>query len=540
MASLPGDHQFQSSLRSPARDAYDSRSCAITRGSVPNDMVAFGSQHGSAGPGLVQQRFATIQYPGTKELLVPRDGVTPGWNEEFINLIAQHKRSHILREEPPTLQHFIQAAPSIDLRLLQHMHSTAVKEWQQENTDVFYILRNSVNLAGPHNKTDLAMIEQNFCFNDLRDGKGFLEFVTGFKPEGSVRIQASYLRALDTKLSASATLTQVQVHCDALLCTWQKIRGNSIDHPEAFYHYLLESFPLEPESGKIPRLRGWIAEQITEESPTLVQPTVFLAKVALHGQLLRIPDSGESIHITTNGDRRQNGRQQQTTHTAFQFVNDCDSCDAKCCSSRKKGGKKFCVCKNAQVPLPDDASYGMKQFVSLNRAYTLLHPTADLTKTSVEQMRAAVRKSKKEKEKVAPAVLPVGLQAGEVPNLSGDQMQLFRQWLAESAQQVTMVAESDYLPDPVHAAGFLSLLALCTHCGVQHTPQSPWCPLSLGMPERCPSPGPGGCGRSHCERSCSCDMRGWVKEMNYRLGARVDLYNGQVELQLTLDTHGCT
>ena len=144
------------------------------------------------------------------------------------------------------------------------------------------------------------MIEQNFCFNDLRDGKGFLEFVTGFKPEGSVRIQASYLRALDTKLSASATLTQVQVHCDALLCTWQKIRGNSIDHPEAFYHYLLESFPLEPESGKIPRLRGWIAEQITEESPTLVQPTVFLAKVALHGQLLRIPDSGERVHITTH------------------------------------------------------------------------------------------------------------------------------------------------------------------------------------------------------------------------------------------------
>ena len=122
-------------------------------------MVAFGSQHGSAGPGLVQQRFATIQYPGTKELLVPRDGVTPGWNEDFINLIAQHKRSHILREEPPTLQHFIQAAPSINLRQLQHMHSIAVKEWQQENTDVFYILRNSVNLAGPHNKTDLAMIK---------------------------------------------------------------------------------------------------------------------------------------------------------------------------------------------------------------------------------------------------------------------------------------------------------------------------------------------------------------------------------------------
>ena len=179
-------------------------------------------------------------------------------------------------------------------------------------------------------------------------------------------------------------------------------------------------------------------------------------------------------------------------------MNDCDSCDAKCCSSKKKIGKKFCRCKNAQIPLPDDASHGMKQFVSLNRAYTLLFPTADLTKTAVEQMRSAVRKKK---EKDALAVLPIGLPSGEVPNLSGDQMQLFRQWLAESAQRVTMIAESDYLPDPVHAAGFLLLLTLCTHCYVQHTPLLPWCPLSLGMPERCPSPGLGGCGRNHCERS---------------------------------------
>ena len=152
--------------------------------------------------------------------------------------------------------------------------------------------------------------------------------------------------------------------------------------------------------------------------------------------------------------------------------------------------------------------------MSLNRAYTLLYPTADLTKTSVEQMRSAVRKKR---EKGAPAVLPIGSSSGEVPDLSGDQMQLFRKWLAsESAQQVTMITESDYLPNPAEAAGFLSLLTLCTYCNVQHTPLLPWCPLSLGMPVRCPSPGPGGCGRNHCERSCSCDMRssecpGWMR-----------------------------
>ena len=86
------------------------------------------------------------------------------------------------------------------------------------------------------------------------DGKGFLEFATGFKAEGSVKAQSEYLRDLDTKLSSSATLTQVQVHCETLLATWGKIRGNDISEPEAFYHYLLESFPLEPEQTEGPTL----------------------------------------------------------------------------------------------------------------------------------------------------------------------------------------------------------------------------------------------------------------------------------------------
>ena len=37
MAFLRSDYVFHDSLRSPTRDAHDSQSCAITRGSVPND-----------------------------------------------------------------------------------------------------------------------------------------------------------------------------------------------------------------------------------------------------------------------------------------------------------------------------------------------------------------------------------------------------------------------------------------------------------------------------------------------------------------------
>ena len=230
---------YSSSLRPPAHGAHDSKSCAITRGSVPNDMVAFRSQHDSAGPGIFEQQFATTKYPATKVKLTPREGVTPAWNEEFKNLISQCRRSHILIEDgPPSLHRFLQEAPSIDLQLLRHMQAKAVHEWQRENTDVFYILRNSVNLEGPHNKADLAMLEQKFSSATLRDGKGFFQFATGFKAESSTKAQSQYMRDLDTKLTANATQTQIQVHCDTLLATWHMIRGNDIAEPDAFYHYL--------------------------------------------------------------------------------------------------------------------------------------------------------------------------------------------------------------------------------------------------------------------------------------------------------------
>ena len=225
MASYQNDHVFHSSLRPPARGAHDSQSCAITRGSVPNDMVAFQSQHSSAGPGIFEQQFATTKYQATKVKLTPREGVTPAWHEEFKNLISQCRCSHILFEDgPPTLHRFMVAAPSINLQLLRHMHAKTVHEWQRENTDVFYILRNSVNLEGPHNKTDLAILDQKFSSGDLRDGKGFLQFATSFKAEGSTKAQSQYMHELDIKLAVSATHTQIQVHCDTLLATWQIIR----------------------------------------------------------------------------------------------------------------------------------------------------------------------------------------------------------------------------------------------------------------------------------------------------------------------------
>ena len=221
-----------------------------------------------------------------------------------------------------------------------------------------------------------------------------------------------------------------------------------------------------------------------------------------------------NLHIQTT-DRRQT--REKPAWTQSQHVNDCDDCDAKCCTSRKQATTKAerakaCLCKNAKLPLPTDATYGEKQYVSLNRAYYQLHPTADLCKTTIEQMRAVVRKAKKDK----PAVLPVDKQpSGTQPDLSQDQMRMFAAWLKESngGEQVTVLttgADPVIEIDPARVAEGLSMLTPCLFCFVLHTPQNPWCALSMGMPGVCPSlDTSAGCTRSQCETRCSSDMRAY-------------------------------
>ena len=371
------------------------------------------------------------------------------------------------------------------------------------------------------------MLEQKFSYGDLRDGKGFYEFAVGFKTEGSTKAQSQFMRDLDTKLSATASQTQIQVHCDALLATWLSIRGNSIAEPDAFYHYLMESLPLEPESAKVVRLRSWVAEQITEESTALAQPTAFITKICRHAQLLGITDGVGSLHVQTTGDRRQQGQQSQQSRV--QHCNDCDDCDAKCCWSRKRGGRKFCLCTNTKESMPDDATYGEKQFVSLNRAYRAIQPSANLKKTSVEQMRAAVRKAK-----IKPAVLPVAEPDKSSPDLSQAQMKLFADWLRSGGigEQLTMISAGPFEPDVVHTAEDFSLLQPCTFCLITHSPTNPWCALSMGMPAESPVPErSGGCGRSRCDNGfCACDMRTYDREFEARTRARCRLYRDQLIL----------
>ena len=89
----------------------------------------------------------------------------------------------------------------------------------------------------------------------------------------------------------------------------------------------------------------------------------------------------------------------------------------------------------------------------------MLQPTANLKKTTVEQMRAAVRKAR---DKSKPTVMPV---TADAPDLSQAQMKLFAEWLKASAdgEQVTMISTNGDLfdPDPALTTEGFSMLQPC-------------------------------------------------------------------------------
>ena len=114
----------------------------------------------------------------------------------------------------------------------------------------------------------------------------------------------------------------------------------------------------------------------------------------------------------------------------------------------------------------------------------------------------------------------------DAPDLSQAQMKLFAEWLKASAdgEQVTMLSTSGDLfdPDPALTTEGFSMLLPCVFCLVTHTPTSPWCALSMGMPAESPLPEmSGGCGLSKCDNGfCACDMRAYGKEFMARVRAR--------------------
>ena len=129
-------------------------------------------------PGLNNFSSFNIQsFPGTKIKLVPRNGTTPLWREEFNDLLSNCKRSHIIAMKghpilTEFLASFLSRYPDTPAQQVMTAYAHEYMLYLQHNTDVYHLLRASMLMQGPSVEADIKVFHEHFYLNDYRDGKG--------------------------------------------------------------------------------------------------------------------------------------------------------------------------------------------------------------------------------------------------------------------------------------------------------------------------------------------------------------------------------
>ena len=150
--------------------SYEARGAASL-----SDMVAqmVGCQRLTTG----DHRLSTGNLQCTRTKLVPRKGATLAWTSELSDILAARGRTFVVAEQrPPTLESFQLRLPSFPQEQIQAIHQAAFQQWWIESTDVYHIVRASLDLSGVYEEMELAMIQSNFCIGDWRDGAALLNW----------------------------------------------------------------------------------------------------------------------------------------------------------------------------------------------------------------------------------------------------------------------------------------------------------------------------------------------------------------------------
>ena len=97
----------------------------------------------------------------TSKLLKPRDGVSPGWQSNFDDLLSIHSLTDYKRLPPPTQDTFLLMHD--DKNDAIRAHQAALLDYQYWNTLLYHLLAMCVDLKGPYERIDTHHIASTFC-----------------------------------------------------------------------------------------------------------------------------------------------------------------------------------------------------------------------------------------------------------------------------------------------------------------------------------------------------------------------------------------
>ena len=161
-----------------------------------------------------------------------------------------------LFEQPP-------ACPT-DATLTAHSYSLwyeATLQWQQEGTQLFDLVRPTLDLSGPHADQDVRRLK-GWKRDQTRDGRALVQWALSFVDRSSVEGQMELLKEISSmKLDPGETLFGLAEHLYKLWELWLDISSNDRSAPAAFLSQLLTSMPVSPE-GPVVHVRRYLAGMI--------------------------------------------------------------------------------------------------------------------------------------------------------------------------------------------------------------------------------------------------------------------------------------
>ena len=136
------------------------------------DLTVGGGSHGMVPHGSAVvfpfqgQRFDhPTATPRTSTKLLITNGITGAWREELTDLASRYHWGVVLRGNgPPTLDAVRRACPTLDSAALRIKLDAMHRTYQQLNTELYHVVRASIDISGPSEEDHRRLFQHSFPF----------------------------------------------------------------------------------------------------------------------------------------------------------------------------------------------------------------------------------------------------------------------------------------------------------------------------------------------------------------------------------------
>ena len=99
------------------------------------------------------------------------------WRAALANVLIMNNLTQVVEDaKAPTEQAVAGLFSSESQEQIKERFTAALRDYQQENTQLFFLIAPSLNLNGPWEQNDIETIQRDYCEGLLRDGNGILRW----------------------------------------------------------------------------------------------------------------------------------------------------------------------------------------------------------------------------------------------------------------------------------------------------------------------------------------------------------------------------